>query len=175
MNNIVILCGANDCGKTSTLKGFFGIDTNAESPEYYVERKLDGKTVCAVGFSSPQEQVHDFCNVTKVKENINRRVSECDKKATSKPYFLIIPFTMSGSRRKKKKVNEDCILKPIEELKKRFNVFVIYLRKTNTHHRKEKDALMEPIAMHPYIPTTKKDYDKSKELEKFLIEHVFPK
>ena len=74
--------------------------------------------------------------------------------------------------RKKKKVNEDCILKPIEELKKSYHVFVIYLRKTNTHHLKEKDALMEHIAIRPPIPTTKEDYDKSKDLEKVLREKI---
>lgn len=173
MNNIVILCGANNSGKTSTLKGFFRIDQNTDSPEYYVERKLDGRTVCAVSFGSPQEQ-SKFCNVLQVQENINSRIRECDEKATNKPYFLIIPFTMSSSRKRKKKLNEDCICKPIEELKKRFNVFVIYLRKTNTHHRNEKDALMESVeAMKPYILTTKDNYDKSKELEKFLIDYVF--
>ena len=102
MNTIVILCGANSCGKTTTLKGFFGIAKTADSPEYYVERKLDGKTVCAVSFGSPQEQ-SPFCIVERVQGNINRRINECDGKAATKPYFLIIPFTMSGSRKKKEK------------------------------------------------------------------------
>lgn len=127
MNNVVILCGANSCGKSTTLKGFFGIAKTADAPEYN-ERKIDGKTVCAVSlgvtFGSPQEQ-SPFCNVVKVQENIKTRIIECDRKATSKPYFLIIPFTMSGSRKKKKKVNEDCILKPIEELKK-VTEFLLY-------------------------------------------------
>jgi hypothetical protein len=131
--------------------------------------------VCAFSFGSSQEKVNDFCNVDKVLMNIDRRIKECDEKATSKPHFLIIPFTMSASPKRKKKINKDCILKPIEELENRFDVFVIYLRKTNTHHLKEKDALMEPIAMRPYIQTTKKDYDKSKELKKFLIEKIFPR
>jgi ABC-type cobalamin/Fe3+-siderophores transport system ATPase subunit len=179
MNKIVILCGANSCGKTTTMKGLFGIPKKADSPEYYVEKKLDGKTVCAVSFSSPQEQVHDFCNFSEVQKNINQRIIKSDEKATTKPYFLIIPFTMSGSRKEKKKVNKDCILKPIEELRKSHKVFVIYLRKTKTHHRKEKDALIEEIALikdveviGPPILTTKSDYDKSKELEKVLREKI---
>jgi energy-coupling factor transporter ATP-binding protein EcfA2 len=173
MNNIVILCGANSCGKSTTLKGFFGIAETADAPEYN-ERKLDGKIVCSVSFGvtfgSPQEQ-SPFCNVERVQENINSRIRECDKKATSKPYFLIIPFTMSGSRKKKKKVNADCILKPIEELRKKHHVFVVYLRKTNTHHLKEKDALMKDIAI-ATIPTTEEDYDKSKDLEKVLRDKI---
>jgi hypothetical protein len=171
MNSIVILCGGNSCGKTTTLRGFFGIKNGDLSPEYFVEKKLDGKTVCAVSFGSPQEQARGFCKVDKVQENINRRISECDEKATSKPYILIIPFTMSGSRSEKKKINKDCILKPIEVLKKSFKVFIIYLRKTNAHNLTEKDALMKDIAMDT-IETAKKDYDKSRELEKILREKI---
>jgi hypothetical protein len=171
MNKIVIICGANSCGKSSTLKGFFGISIGSKSPDYYIERKLDGKIVCAVSFSSSQEKVHDFCNVTKVQEDIKRRVIECEERATSKPYNLIIPFTISGSPKRKKKVNKDCVLKPIDDLKKRFNVFVVYLRKTNTHNRAEKDALMKDVAV-VTIETTEKDYDKSRELERFLKEKV---
>lgn len=116
--------------------------------------------------------MNDFCNVKKVQENINHRINECEKSASSKPYFLIIPFTMSGSRNKKKKVNEDCILKPIKELEKTFRVFVIYLRKINTHHLKEKDALMKDVAIATIStkPDRYEDYEKSKDLEKVLRE-----
>ena len=85
---------------------------------------------------------------------------------------------MSGSRKKKKTVNRDCILKPIEELSKKYNVFVIYLRKTNTHHLKDKDALVKEIASMKnvdvlrYVSTTREDYDKSKDLEKLLKEEI---
>ena len=178
MNNIVVLCGANSCGKTTTLKGFFGIAKTVDSPEYYVEKKLDGKTVCAVSFSSPQEQ-SPFCKVEIVQENIKSRISVCEKKAKSKPYFLIIPFTMSGSVKEKKKINKNCILKPIEELRKSYRVFVIYLRKTNAHHLKEKDALVEKIALikdvvliSPPILTTREEYEKSRDLEKVLREKI---
>ncbi len=64
-----------------------------------------------------------------LKENIERRISECNREAKSKPIFLIIPFTMSGSRKKNKTVNRDCILKPIENPRKNYHVLVIYLKK----------------------------------------------
>ena len=81
---------------------------------------------------------------------------------------------MSGSIEKKKKVNEDCILKPIRELQKTFRVFVICLRKTNTHHLKEKDALMEGLAITRISskPDRYEDYEKSKDLEKVLREKI---
>ncbi len=177
MNNIVIVCGANSSGKSTTLKAFFGI---AEAPEYN-KRTINGKTVCAVSFGvtfgSPQEQSH-FCNFKEVQDNINDRLSICDKRA-SKPYFCLIPFTMSGSPKRKKTVNRDCILKPIEELSKSYNVFVIYLKKTNTHHLDDKDALIEEltsiknvVVVRPFILSTPEDYDKSKDLEKLLRKQI---
>jgi hypothetical protein len=66
---------------------------------------------------------------------------------------------------------KDCILEPIEELRKKFKIFVIYLRKTNAQNLAEKDALMEQAALIK-IETTKHDCDKSAELEKFLREVV---
>jgi ABC-type multidrug transport system ATPase subunit len=46
MNTIVILCGGNNSGKTTTLKTFFHVKSK-RSPGFYVERRLDGKIVCA--------------------------------------------------------------------------------------------------------------------------------
>lgn len=170
MNKIVILCGSNDCGKTTSLRGFFRIKNNAPSPDSYVERKINGIIVCAVNFNSPQEQ-SVFCNVKQVQENINERIQICNEESKRKPYILLIPFTMSGSRTKKKKLNEKCIINPIKELEKKFKVYVIYLRKTNAKNLTEKDALMKRVTS-VLIETTKDDYDKSKELEKFVKKRV---
>jgi hypothetical protein len=173
MNTIIILCGSNDSGKTATMKGFFVIDKNTRSPHDYIERKLDGRIVCAFSFGSPQEKVQKFCAVEKVQDNIQRRIDECNKKASSKPYILIIPFTMSGSRIQKKKINEDCIIKPINWLKKDFHIFVIHLRKGKARNLKEQDDLMKDLAIEK-IETTKKDYDKSSDLINILRQKIFP-
>ena len=182
MNTVVILCGANSCGKTTTLKGFFGVGKDVDSPKGYIEKQVNGKIVCAVSFSSPQEQVKVFCKFEKVQENVKNRLKICDEKASSKPYFCLIPFTISGSRREKKNVNKNCILKPIKELRKNYHVFVIYLRKSNTHHLKDKDALIAEIAaieegfvVRPFIETTREDRDncdKSNDLKKRLEEKI---
>jgi hypothetical protein len=140
------------------------------SPDSYVERKLDGKRICAVSFGSPQEQ-EPFCKVEHVNGNIKDRILECEKNTNGEPYVLIIPFTMSVSGADRTKLNKDCILKPIEELKKKFKVFVIYLRKINARNLAEKDALMGQVALKT-IETTKDDYDKSAELESYLREVV---
>jgi ABC-type sugar transport system ATPase subunit len=170
MNKIVILCGSNNSGKTTTLRRFFRIKDIDASPSSYVERKFNSRIVCAVSFSSPQER-SVFCNVEQVQDDINERIQTCDEKSKGEPYILLIPFTMSGSRTKKEKLNQECIISPIEELKKRFKVYVLYLRKTNTMNLAEKDALMKKIAI-AEIETAKTDYDKSKELENFLKEKI---
>ncbi|WXG43011.1 MAG: hypothetical protein WED04_02930 [Promethearchaeati archaeon SRVP18_Atabeyarchaeia-1] len=155
------------------MRSFFGIEEDSPNPDFFVERKFKGKIVCAVNFGSPQEQ-SPFCDVDKVQENIQRRIDECNREATSKPYILIIPFTMFGNRRQGKKINKACILNPIDELEKHFKVFIIYFRKTNTHNLAEKDALMQGRAI-ATIETTEQDYDKSSELEKVVREKILPR
>ena len=116
--------------------------------------------------------------VKDVQRNIQKRIEECNKETNNEPYILIIPFTMSVSKRDRTRLNEDCIHKPIEELKKSFKVCVIYLRKENAQKLGEKDALMDRIIQMvrimftKKIETTKKDYDKSMKLEDFLKEKV---
>lgn len=168
MNTIVILCGAVDSGKTKTLKGFFKVKS-AHSPQSYIERKFDGRIVCAVGFGSPQEQ-QDFCKVELVNENIQKRIVECENNAKGEAYILLLPFTLRGSTKEGKTINKNCILKPIEKLKEKFKVFVVYLRKTDGYNA-ERDALMQDVAS-IMIETAWNDCDKSAELEKFLRQVV---
>ena len=68
MNSIIILCGGTNCGKTATLKGFFEIDYSPRR-RTCIQRRFNGKVVCAVSFGSPQEQ-EDFCEVKDVNKNI---------------------------------------------------------------------------------------------------------
>jgi GTPase SAR1 family protein len=171
MNAIVIICGGNSCGKTTTIRKFFqGRVSLTVSGKEFFERTFDGKRIYAIDSGSPQER-NRFCRVERVNKNIQDRIDECNEKADRQSYILIIPFTMSVSNADRTKLNEDCILKPIEELKKAFNVFVIYLKKTNAQNRAEKDALMKRIAT-AEIETTKQDCDKSAELETFLRKEV---
>ena len=168
MNTIVIICGGNSCGKTTTLKRFFRIDYQARSPNYYVERILDSKIICAKSFCSPQEQ-SKFCNVKQVKENIKERTQACDLESKGEPYILLIPFTMNIDSANRKRINENCIIRPIEELRKEFKVYIMYLRKTNAQNLAEKDELMKQINAFFITPeTTEKDCDRSKQLETYL-------
>jgi hypothetical protein len=170
MNTIVILCGGTNSGKSATLKGFFKINYSPRR-ETYIERKFDGKLVCAVSFGSPQEQ-EDFCEVEDVNKNIENRIAISEGRVKGEQFVLLIPFTMIGNREKGEKINTDCILKPIEKLKKSFKVYVIYLRKKSLQNA-ERDALIEKITPSPKrIETTEHDYDKSTELEKYLKESV---
>jgi hypothetical protein len=144
MKTVVLLCGSNCAGKTMTLKVFFGVKHIRKLKSMQLlERHLDGKTVYAVSLCSPHELANEFCNVEKVKERIEKRLKKCNEKAQGKDYFLTIPFTMSV---KNGKVNEKCILEPIEWLRAmNIRVFPVYLRKTRTDFLDAKDALMDKI------------------------------
>jgi len=171
MNAIVILCGGNNCGKTTTIRKFFqGKVSLTSSGKEFFERTLDGKRVYAVDSGSPQERVRVFCIVERVNENIWARIDECNKKANGQSYVLIIPFTISENK-ERTKLNEKCVLEPIQTLRKNYNVFVMYLKKKNATHKSRKNALMKGIAT-VEIETTEQDYDKSAELETFLRKNV---
>ena len=108
-----------------------------------------------------------------VQKGIKKRVSECVEKLNGKPYALLIPFTMSTSTLNRKKLNVNCIIKPIKELRQKFNVFVVYLRKTKAQNQKEKNALMEQIEAYLIEPdTTRDDCDRSPQLENYLKKTV---
>jgi hypothetical protein len=156
-------------GKTKTLKAFFGVsEIGRLKPLQLLERTLNGKKVYATSLSSPQELANDFCNVEKVIGRMKERLQKCDERAQGQDYILIIPFTMSVED---KKINERCILEPIEWLKSiGIRVFPIYLRKTETDLLSLKDALMKKIAA-ATIESKKDDYDRqAKELEGLIRE-----
>ena len=173
MNVIVILCGGNSSGKTTTIKRFFkDKSSTTNNGRHFFERMLDDNRVYAVSSRSPHEIVNCFCDVEGVNKDIEKRTDECDKKANGQRYILIIPFTMSVSEADREKLNEDCILRPIETLKGRYNVFVIYLKKKNAKNLEQKNALMKRITPHKEIETTRDDYDKSTELEVYIREKI---
>jgi GTPase SAR1 family protein len=171
MNAIVILCGGDSSGKTTTIKRFFKDEsTIMSSGRHFFERILDDNRVYAISSCSPHEIVNCFCDVDGVNKDIEKRTDECDKKANGQRYILIIPFTMSFSRADRNKLNEDCILKPIEDLKKAYKVFIIYLKKSNAKLCSQMDALMKRVESDKTIETTKKVFNKSTELEAFIKE-----
>lgn len=180
MNTIVLVCGSDSSGKTSTLKGFFSI-TAKNSPSILVKREIDGMTICAVSFGSVQEELNKqeikqrFCNYEQVLKNIEKRVQTCDSELKGKPYILLIPFTMSASDADRKKLNHNCIIKPFEELSKKFNVFPAYLRKARAQNQEQKDALMKQINAYFIIPDTiKTDCDRSNQLETYIRQKIIP-
>lgn len=167
MKTVILLCGSDNAGKTTTLKVFFGVrHIRRLRPMQLLERRLDGKTVYAVGLTSPHELANDFCNVEKVKKRIGKRLKKCDGTAQGKDYFLMIPFTMSVED---SEVNEKCILEPIEWLRAmNIRVFPIYLRKTGTDFLDAKDTLMRKISA-PIIESKIGGEDRqAKELEDII-------
>jgi len=170
MKTIVLLCGVVRSGKTKTLRRFFRFEGSLRSNPL-LERTLDGKKVYAFHLGSPQELAHDFCNLDKVKPRIEKRIKKCEEASKGQNYTLIIPFTLSV---KQGKINERCILKPIESLKARgiFRVVPIYLRKEKTPYLELKNSFMKRITR--YEIKSNEDYDRqARELET-LIKLVDP-
>jgi hypothetical protein len=167
MKTVIPLCGSDNAGKTKTLKAFFGVEhIQRLKPMQLLEKHLDGKTVYAAGPTSPHELANDFCNADEVKKRINKRLKKCDERAQGRDYFLIIPFTMSVEDGK---VNEKCILEPIEWLRAMgIRVFPVYLRKIDTDLLDAKNALMRKVAA-PIIESKKDEEDRqAKELEDII-------
>ena len=166
MKTIVILCGVGEVGKTKTLKKFFGVShVRRLRRDQLLERGLNGKKIYAVRLSSPQEQ-EDFCEIDDVKGNIKRRIQKCEQASKGQQYTLIVPFGLYGAS--KGKLNEECILKPIEWLRsQRFRVYVIYLRKRTARELKLLDSFMKELTS--YVIQSTKEYDRqAKELENFI-------
>jgi hypothetical protein len=167
MKTAVLLCGANEVGKTKTLKKFFGVSlTTRLGPMQLLERTLNGKKIYAVSLGSPQE-LSRFCKVDEVEANIEKRIRKCEVASHGQDYVLIMPFGVYA-RKGKAILNEPCILEPIEWLKaKGFKVVAIYLRKEKTTNLSLKDTLMKKIAL--YEIKSDEDYDRqAKELENII-------
>lgn len=167
MKTVILLCGSHNVGKTKTLKTFFGVHHISKLKSMQLlDRVLDGKNVYASSLSSPQELAKDFCNVEKVKNQIDKRLKKCDKKSLGEDYILIIPFTMSV---KDGKINDNCILEPIDWLKSmNIKVFPVYLRKTKADLLDSKDDLMKKISATIIESRKDEEYRQAKELENII-------
>lgn len=165
MKTIIILCGVGQTGKSKTLKKFFGVSQIRLRPMQLLERLLDGKRVYAVSLNSPQEQ-RDFCDVEGVEDSIRKRIKKCEQVSEGQQYTLIVPFGLYGAT--KGKLNEDCILKPIEWLRSQgFRVYVTYLRKKTARGLKLLDSFMKGLASNVIGST--EEYDRqARELENFI-------
>lgn len=166
MKTVVILCGVNQSGKSKTLKEFFGVTHIPRlKPMQLLERTLNGKKVYAVSLNSPQE-LRDPCDVEGVKNSIRKRTEKCEQASKGQQYTLIIPFGLYGAV--KGKLNEACILRPIEWLRTLgFRMFLIYLRKKTARKLRLIDSFMKKLTSN-VIESTKEYERQAEELEEFI-------
>lgn len=166
MKTIVILCGVGQAGKSKTLKEFFKV-RHIKRLDYMqlLERTNNGKKVYAVSLNSPQE-LRKFCDAEGVKDSIRKRIKKCEDASKGQQYTLIVPFGLYGAT--KGKLNEDCILKPIEWLRSQgFRIFLIYLRKKTARTLRLIDSFMKGLTSNVIQST--KEYDRqARELEKII-------
>jgi hypothetical protein len=172
MKTIVLLIGANEAGKTKTLKVFFGVPlTKRLGPLQLLSRVFNGKMIFGVSLSSPQEQ-STFCNVGQVKEKVSKRIGKFEAASTGRDYIAIIPFGVYQKNRTSNELNERCIFEPIEWLKESgFRVVPVYLRKESTRLLDEKDSLIRKVAKFEIL--SNKDYKRqAKELEAIITKLI---
>ena len=170
MVQIVLLIGRGNSGKTETLKKFFGIHRRLRRYEY-IEKSINGNVVCAVSLSSPQELMKEiaFCDYDLVINNIKKRLNmakrEVKKRHNTDDFIFVMPFGLY--LRRDGRTNEDCILKPIEQLKKDgHTVLPIYLKKASKNPFFDK--FMNGLTSNEI--SSRKDYDKqAEELEKLIF------
>jgi hypothetical protein len=126
-NSIVVLCGKANSGKSTLLQTLFESGDIIHKGKL-LKKKIKGKIVYVVGDTSSQEQT-EFCKVEKVKDDIEGRLKLCEEDAAGNDFILLLPFTIKRQNNKNEKPNTKCIIKPIEWLKEKYEVKVIYLRK----------------------------------------------
>ncbi len=168
MINVIILTGRGDSGKTRTLNEFFGVGSWSKG---YHDQIINGKIVCAVDFRSPQESDWiPFCDYNLVIENIIERLEEAKKEVKRRhnkdDFVFIIPFTL---QRKDGKINEDCISKPIKDLKaKGHSVAPIYLKRAFQKQQQWYDEFMRGLATHEIL--SREEYrEQAEELKKIIL------
>ena len=167
MINVIMLIGKGDSGKTRTLHNFFG--TGSWSKGYH-DKIINGKIVCAVGFSSPQEsELTSFCNYNLVIEDIIERLEiarkEVKKRRDKDDFVFVIPFTL---KKKDAMINEDCIIKPIEDLRgKGHNVVPIYLNRVYLKQKQWYDKFMAGLTNHQIL--SREEYGEQAEDLKNII------
>lgn len=171
MVTIVLLIGIRDSGKTGTLLEFFGVKKRRGSYGY-MDRIINGKIVCAYGLGSPQE-LREYCKYKLVIENIKDRLeraeTEVKKKHGKHDFTFVIPF---GLYMRDGKINENCILKPIEWLKKDgYVVSSIYLRRqlSISSRTQDFDDFMKEVTTKRIDSTKDGEERQSKELKKLIL------
>jgi len=147
---IIILLGKTDSGKSRTIKKFFGVK------KIRGVTKKDGNPPIFTVVSSPQE-MEKFCESDEVIKRIKKYLNEIKEN----DFIFILPFTI---QRQNGRYNIDCILKPIEELKKNHNVHVIYLDKIN----RELDNLLTKANVEERIKSIEDYSAHATQLEKFI-------
>jgi GTPase SAR1 family protein len=160
-NTIIVICGKGNSGKSTLIRTFFKREELIPKGEI-IKKVMKGRLVFAVGDTSPQEQ-NDFCKVEDVKSDIRDRLNICEEKAKGKDYVLLLPFTISRKNGKNDRPNTDCIKKPIEWLKTKFSVYIIYLRKMDYA-----DIMMRDFADNEIQSVTDEESEQAKELKRIM-------
>ena len=118
--NVVVLCGAENSGKTTTLEALAELfDERVTRRRYF---RHWGKLI-AIFYGSRQEK-EPFCHFKEVRRNVLRMLRYAEQRGC---VLVILPFTLQFEAGR---INTKCIKKPIERLEvDEHQVHVVYLRR----------------------------------------------
>ena len=159
---IIILSGARQSGKSNTLEALQQILTYVGQLNFY---EYNGKRIC-IFRTSPQEMKGvRFCVDADVSNRIDGMIAKCD---SGQCRLLILPFSLRTNR--SRQLNMGCIERPIERLRSRFEVHLVYLRReTNDAGRPltglvEMDDLMRRLNAETIIRSRQRYQEQAREL-----------
>lgn len=159
---IIILAGARKSGKSMTLNALQQMLTYAGQRNFF---EYKSKRICIFRISPQEEQGVVFCDGAEVSRRIGRMITKCD---SGRCNLLIFPFSMGTNRQGE--LNSGCIERPLERLRSRFEVHLVYLRReTNDAGRPmkalaEMNTLMQRLNAETIIRSRDKDHEQAREL-----------
>jgi hypothetical protein len=140
INRIIILVGAENSASAILGRNMHsGLKAKLQHEKGSNVFSLDGKNIC-INSSSCQER-NNWSDFERVIDRIEKRLDDAELDRCS---LVILPFTLML---KKGELNTDCIVKPLDDLKKTgAKMRLVYLQKSRSRGADLMDGLMLPIA-----------------------------
>ena len=124
LRKVLILVGSRDSGKSKTLRKYASAETIVHRGEKSpIIVSINGKNV-AIFISSTQERTPS-CNVDEVGAKIKIELMKAESDNSS---LMMVPFTLEFKR--SGDIHERCITVPIKWLEQKYEVTVVYLRRS---------------------------------------------
>lgn len=182
MNNIVILIGGRNVGKSSILRSLCCIEIKKDLERVKSKLYLDFNSEKVLTFilsSSPQES-SPFCKFETVIDKLRNFIKKSEEKAKEErvsKFILLIAFTLQVNR--DGELGKDCIIEPLEFLKSLtdYKVHVVHVYRENTRYDHMTNEFIKnnnnpELTLDSEETAKKRQDDNAKKLKEFLSTSV---